>query len=160
MERVDFFVSHAWEDSGARKLRMLREFLCLQALMGRILVITPTLAIFLLPLGFGMSSHVPEFPEWLPSSLPLTVLAFILTWIALSLLGAWPDTMTPWAMTPTLLWVDTCCLCNDTPQTIAKGVEGFQRFLGASDRMVAIVSTTCAPSPIEAWTVPHALPAL
>lgn len=30
VERVDYFISHAWPDDGARKLAMLREFLCLQ----------------------------------------------------------------------------------------------------------------------------------
>ena len=111
---------------------MLREFLCLQTLLGRLLVIAPALALFLAPLGLGISSHAPAFPWWLPSALPLAAFVAIVGWVALSLVGVWPAATTPWALTPTRLWLDSCCLCNDTPQTIAAGVAGFERFLGAS----------------------------
>ena len=138
--RVDYFVSHAWDNDGKRKLSKLREYLCLQALLGRLLIILPTLAVFLVPLGFGINARAPVIPWWLPSALPLILLLLALGWIALSLLGAWPAASTPWALTPTLLWLDACCLCDDTPQTISAGVAGFERFLGQSDKMLALVS--------------------
>lgn len=140
----------AWEDDGWRKLRILREFLCLQTLVGRLVVIAPSLALFLCPLGLGISTSIPAIPWWLLSALPLSVFAALIVWIVLSMLGAWPSAMTPWAITPTVLWLDCCCLCDDTPQTIAKGVAGFQRFLSSSDKMVALVSAAYFE---RLWTV-------
>ena len=32
-DRCTYFVSHSWRDSGRKKLQMLREFLCLQAML-------------------------------------------------------------------------------------------------------------------------------
>lgn len=33
-DRCDFFISHAWQDGGERKLKMLREYLCVHGLLG------------------------------------------------------------------------------------------------------------------------------
>ena len=38
------------------------------------------------------------------------------------------------------MWLDACCLCTDTPETIDAGIEALGSFLDKSDKMVALVS--------------------
>jgi len=139
-ERADYFVSHAWRDNGGRKVSMLREFLCLQSLFGRTLVVLPILALFLLPLGLGVTSFLPAFPSWLLAAFPVGLTVLIWLWVQVSQLGLVPASCTPWGLTPAELWVDTCCICQDTPATIAAGLASFERFLHSCDRMVAFIS--------------------
>ena len=132
-------------------MAMLREFLCLQTLIGRLLVIAPMLALFLVPLGFGVNSVVPSWPWWSLGAVPIVAMLLALAWIGLSLHECISPNATPWALTPTRLWFDRCCLDPRTPQSIASGVAGFPRFLSKSDNMVAFVSPDyfrslwCAP---------------
>ena len=46
VDRVDVFVSHAWQQDGKRKLAMLREFLCLHSFLGQVLIALPMLMLF------------------------------------------------------------------------------------------------------------------
>ena len=119
---------------------MLREFLCLQSLLGRLLVVAPMLAIFLVPLGLGIKTLVPAFPWWALCVIPLGAMALILLYVGLSMLDLVPPHTTPWALTPTRLWLDRCCLDPSTPETIEAGVASFPRFLDSCDMMVAFVS--------------------
>ena len=75
---------------------MLREFLCLQGLLGNALVSLPLLALFLLPLGLGLND-TPElsgFPWWGPPAVPLALLVVLLVWVTLSCLGLMPTSLT------------------------------------------------------------------
>ena len=121
---------------------MLREFLCLQGLLGNALVSLPLLALFLLPLGLGLND-TPElsgFPWWGPPAVPLALLVVLLVWVTASCLGLLPTSLTPWTFASELVWFDACCLCQHTPETIDAGVEGFKRFVEHADKMVAFVS--------------------
>ena len=138
--RVQYYISHAWPDASARKVGMLRDFLCLHSLLGRLLVVLPVLALFLLPFGFGVASLDPHVPFWLPSVLPLGLLLLVLAWVALSSLGLVPMVATPWGLNPTVVWVDMCCLNQATPETISAGIAGFKRFVESSEKMVAFAS--------------------
>ena len=137
---VSYFVSHAWPDNGARKLSMLREFLFLQEFCGKLIAALPLLAVFLVPTGFGVSSLVPSFAWWLPSMMPLGLLAMLMAWVMIASFDLLPQWMTPWAHSATLLWLDTCCLDQSSPTSIAAGFAALKDFLRQSERMVAFVS--------------------
>ena len=142
-ERADYFVSHASPDGGARKVAMLREFLCLQPLLGRSLVVLPMLGAFLLPLGLGLDETLlrgSPVPPYALSCVPLALLACLVLWVLAAQLGALPPRMTPWALTPVAVWLDACSLCQATPESIDAGIDGLGGFLAASDKMVALVS--------------------
>ena len=74
--RCSYFVSHSWRDNGRRKVAMLREFLFLQALIGRMMVICLVLAAFLMPFGFAIVGFFPDdLPPWVayvPTAIPLS----------------------------------------------------------------------------------------
>jgi hypothetical protein len=71
---------------------------------------------------------------------PLALLAGVVLWVVGARLGLLPSRATPWALAPVTVWLDACCLCQDTPETIDAGVDGLASFLRSSDRMVALVS--------------------
>ena len=84
---------------------MLREFLFLQALVGRTLVISLVLAVFLLPFGLALDGFFAALPVWaayVPSAIPLGLLACVLLSTLLSLLGLVPSAMSPWALSTSL----------------------------------------------------------
>jgi len=88
----------------------------------------------------GIASLVPAFPFYALAAGPVALLVLIWAWVHASQLGFVPASYTPWGLTPAELWVDTCCVCQDTPETVAAGVARFEHFLERSDRMVAFVS--------------------
>ena len=138
--RADFYVSHAWSDPPGRKIEMLRGFLCIHTLLGRAYVMLPILAAFLIPLGFGIHAIWAPFPPYAPS-LAIAVLFVLLSiWVALAMTDLLPATATPWALSSTVVWLDRCCLCQDTPDTISAGIDEFDTFLGRADGMIAFVS--------------------
>ena len=145
-ERVDYFVSHASPDARARKVAILREFLCLQSLVGRTFVVMPMLALFLLPLGLGLAESAAalgwsvRLPPYALSCVPLALLAGVVLWVLSARLGLLPSRATPWALAPVTVWLDACCLCQETPETIDAGVDALASLLERSDRMVALVS--------------------
>jgi len=94
----------------------------------------------MLPLGFALHSFFNELPPWMLPAIPLAVLVGIAVWILLACVGLVPSSHTPWALTPIEVWLDTCCLCQDTPETIAAGIAAFDDVMRSSDRMVAFVS--------------------
>ena len=142
-ERCTYFVSHSWRDSGRKKLQMLREFLCLQAMLGRALVVLPLTACFFIPLGFALeSSPWVGAPWWILPAIPAGVLALLLLWMLLSVMGCMPANAVPWAFSTKTLWIDKLCIDQSTPETTAAGVAGFSRFLSKCDRMVALISTS------------------
>ena len=103
VDRVGYFVSHAWTDDGERKLAILREFLSLQALLGQAFIALPVLALFLLPLGLGFTATAEWFPWWSLSAVPLALLLLLLAWVQLSCVDIVPLLQTPWAFSPTLV---------------------------------------------------------
>ena len=58
----------------------------------------------------------------------------------LSVASIVPSRLAPWATSSVLLWIDKCCINQETPETIKAGVDGFGRFLDSSDGMIAFVS--------------------
>ena len=139
---VGYFVSHAWKDDGQRKVAMLREFLCLDYLMGQLIVISIIMTIFLVPLGLAVVSYLPGFPFWGPCLVPTSVLVLVTLWVQGSLCGCVPSRLAPWAFSSSTLWLDKCCVCQKTPETIEQGVKGFKRFLGHCDKLVVFASPT------------------
>ena len=135
-------VSHAWQDGHERKVQMLRAFLCLDALLAQAGVVALLLAAFLLPLGTGINVWVHSFPWWALSMLPLTLLAFVLQWVALSRLGAVPRAWRPWALSPRTIWLDKCCIMQSPPEMMVAGVSSFGVYLADCDNMVAFTSPT------------------
>jgi len=119
---------------------MLREFLCVQPLVGRALVIAPVFGAVLVPVGFAVNSYNRSVPWWAVSLVPLGALAAVLLWLVLALLGLLPFTATPWALVPTRLWLDRCCIDQSTPETIEAAFEGLPAILGQCDKMVAFAS--------------------
>jgi hypothetical protein len=151
--RCSYFVSHSWRDNGRRKVAMLREFLFLQALIGRMLVICLVLAAFLLPFGFaivgfmdmeaartGEEMDLPWWVAYVPTAIPLALLAFTLIWTLLSLLSLVPSFLTPWALSTATVWIDKTGINQETPETAAAGVAAFPKILKASDKFVALIS--------------------
>ena len=57
-ERCSCFVSHAWNDPGNRKLKMLREFLILQSFVGSATVLLIVIAAVITPIGFSFAEPV------------------------------------------------------------------------------------------------------
>ena len=127
-------------------MAILREFLCLQSLVGRTFVVMPMLALFLLPLGLGLAESAAalgwsvRLPPYALSCVPLAMLAAVLLWVLVAQLGMLPAHMTPWALTPVAVWLDACSLCQATPESIDAGIDGLGGFLEKSDKMVALVS--------------------
>ena len=101
----DYFVSHSWKDDGGCKVAILREFLCLQAFLGRLLVICPMLALAMAAPGFALSSMADHLPWWTISAVPMTVMLMLLLWVAVSVFGGLPSSYTPWAFSSGKLWI-------------------------------------------------------
>lgn len=139
-ERIDFYVSHAWSDQPGRKIDMLRGFLCIHTLLGRACVMLPILAAFLIPLGFGIHVIWAPFPPYAPSLAIVGLFVLLSIWVALAMTDVLPATATPWALSSTVVWLDRCCLCQDTPDTISAGIDELDTFLGRADGMIAFVS--------------------
>mmetsp|Transcript_45738 Transcript_45738/g.99563 ORF Transcript_45738/g.99563 Transcript_45738/m.99563 type:complete len:371 (-) Transcript_45738:500-1612(-) len=143
VSRCDFFVSHAWADEkefpGA-KVKMLRQHLCLQPLIAVLFVSSTLLTVFLLPFGLGISAATAAFPWWAPSAAVIAVAVAAFSWISLSLIGAVPATLTPWALSSQTLWLDKCCISQENDCTKAAGCSSFSRFLNRSDKVIAFVS--------------------
>jgi len=137
---VTAFVSHAWKNDGRRKVQMLREFLCLNQLLGQSSVVCLVLAVFMLPLGLAITSYVPAIPFWLLSLVPLAMLATVLAWMYTSIHGCVASRFAPWAFASSTLWLDKCCICQRTPSTVQAGVNGFKKFLLQCDQLIVFAS--------------------
>ena len=48
----------------------------------------------------------------------LQVVATLLGWVVLSVASVVPSRHAPWASSGTLLWIDKCCINQETPETI------------------------------------------
>ena len=156
-ERCSYFVSHAWkepEKNNAKKVSMMRLFLCVQPLVAHLLVSFLLIAAFLLPLGLAVGAEVNPrdadghavlwsgpLPAYLFSLLTLGMLFSLLLWIVLAQCNIVPSHLSPWALSSTTLWLDKCCMDQSTPATVTSGVNSFKRFLGQCDGMMAFVST-------------------
>eukprot|EP00286_Rhodomonas_abbreviata_P021489 CAMPEP_0181293684 /NCGR_PEP_ID=MMETSP1101-20121128/3194_1 /TAXON_ID=46948 /ORGANISM="Rhodomonas abbreviata, Strain Caron Lab Isolate" /LENGTH=908 /DNA_ID=CAMNT_0023398283 /DNA_START=100 /DNA_END=2826 /DNA_ORIENTATION=+ len=138
----DYFISHSWSDAGAKKVRMLREFLCLQALVGRAMVVFPLIAAFFVPLGFALERSGGAFKWWMLPALPLSMLAVLLLWVGASVTGLVPPKATPWACSATTIWIDKLCIDQSTPERKAAGVASVAGVLERSTRMVALMSAS------------------
>ena len=137
-ETCDWFVSHNWGDSGTRKVALLRQHLNLQKMVAGVLVVLGVLGIYLIPFGFALNDLAPSVhPAWAPlSCVILTVL--VLAWIKGSTLGLVSKKCTPWAVLPTTLWIDKCCVDQTR---IAEFLEtGLKTYLVKCNGMVAFVS--------------------
>ena len=142
-QRCTYFVSHSWRDGGRRKVQMLREFLFLQALVGRTLVISLVLAVFLLPFGLALDGFFAALPVWaayVPSAIPLGLLACVLLSTFLSLLGLVPSAMSPWALSTSTIWIDKTGIDQSSPEKTAAGVAAFPRILASCDKFVGLIS--------------------
>jgi len=153
-ERCSCFVSHAWNDPGNRKLKMLREFLFLQSFVGSATVLLIVIAAVITPLGFALAE--PVYIDlgilqmqtadmtywWIIPVVPVGLLALLLLWVTLSLAGLIPSTLAPWALSATTVWIDKLCINQENNVTKAAGVAGFERFLGKCDRMIAFIGPT------------------
>ena len=150
-KRCSYFVSHAWKDDNAKKVSMMRLFLCLQPLIAHLLVSFLLIAAFLLPLGLAVGAEVNPrdadghavlwsgpLPAYLFSLLTLGMLLSLFLWIVLAQCNIVPSHLSPWALSSTTLWLDKCCIDQKYP---AEGVKSFKRFLGQCDGMMAFVST-------------------
>ena len=104
--RCDYFVSHSWSDDGARKVAMLREFLCLQTLLGRLLVVAPMMAFAMAAPGFALASISGSLPWWTISAVPMAVVLLIITWVLLATMEAIPSCYAPWALSRGTLWIE------------------------------------------------------
>ena len=95
-------------NSPSPQVKMLREFLFLQSLLGRTIVISLVLAAFLLPFGFAIRGFLPVLPQWVayvPSAVPLSMLVFVLLWTLLGLFGLVPSKIAPWALSVSTIWI-------------------------------------------------------
>ena len=140
--RCSFFLSHSWRDSGTRKVRMLREFLCVQALLANLVVVGGIFSLVVLPLGLGIHEMAPDFPWWAPPAAVGSVVIALLLWVALACANVVPSSHAPWALLKTTLWLDKTGIDQSSPEMIASGVAGFERYLKGCNRMCALVSET------------------
>ena len=106
VDRVDWFVSHAWIDGGARKVAMLREICFLQSFVARLLVVGMLLALFFGVCGLAIEEVAPAFPWWTLFAASGTAVATLLTWVVLSVVSVVPSRLAPWATSGTTLWID------------------------------------------------------
>jgi len=144
-DRCDFFVSHAWADEKKQpgaKIRLLRNFLFLDYMIATLFVSCGLVAAYLASLGIGISTVVHSFPWYWPCTSVLIFAVASMIWIKLSTLGVLPSRYSPWAFSPTTLWLDKCCVLQESPETIHAGVTSFHRFLSKCDGMIAFVSDT------------------
>ena len=105
-ESCSFFLSHSWRDSGTTKVRMLREFLCVQALLANLVVVGGVFCLVVLPLGLGIHELVPGFPWWAPPAAVGGGVLVLLLWVALACANIVPSSHAPWALLKTTLWLD------------------------------------------------------
>lgn len=141
--RSSYFVSHCWRDPGNRKLEILRNVICLQQLAAGLCVSLPLVALMVLPFGFALTESTGFAYAWtVASGVPLLQLVLGLLWVFISSKGWCPAKLAPWAFASTTLWIDKCCISQASPDMIKAGAEGFPRFLGHCDNMVAFVSKT------------------
>jgi len=97
-KHCDWFISHAWKDGGEQKLKMLREYLCLQGLLGLWMIAIVILSAFLLPVGFAIESHFNYFPGWILSMVLLLVMILFLFWVFISIKNIIPSKFAPWSI--------------------------------------------------------------
>jgi len=64
----------------------------------------------------------------------------LLAWPTLNSCGVLHFTCTSWRFFHTLLWLEVCCLCHDTPPIMAAGVKSRELFVLQSEKMMALVS--------------------
>jgi len=119
---------------------MLREYLCLQNLIGVLVVTLVLLAAYILPIGFALNSVVRSVPVWIPSMVIILVLVALLMWTFFSTKELIPSRFAPWAFSRQTVWLDKCCINQDSTETIKAGVDAFDRFIKHCDGMVAFVS--------------------
>jgi len=79
-------------------VKMLREYLCLQGLVGLWMIASVVLSAFLLPVGFAIESQFNHFPGWILSIVLLLVLILFLLWVFLSIKNIIPSKFAPWSM--------------------------------------------------------------
>jgi len=134
------FISHNWADNGARKVAMLREFLCLQPLLVSLFVVTPLFCVLLLPLGMSVHAALPTLgvPWWALSAVPVVALIGVLTWVALSEAAILPVWLAPWAVQDEAIWIENACVDEGKLQAMMRA--GYSSYLDRCDQMVAFVS--------------------
>jgi len=145
VDRCDYFVSHAWADEkkypGA-KVHLLRAFLFLDYMIATLLVSSLMIGLYVTSLGIGIATVAPSFPWWIFSAVVLGALSLAFGWISLSNFGILSSRFAPWAMSPTSLWLDKCCILQESPTTIQAGTKSFKRFLSQCSCMIAFASPT------------------
>eukprot|EP00961_Rhodomonas_salina_P297155 3936990-Rhodomonas_salina.2 len=119
---------------------MLRNYICLQQLVGRIIVVSVLLALFLVPLGIALHAQSPAFHLALLPGTTLAGLLLALLWVAASSLNIVGARYTPWALSSTTLWIDKLCIDQRSDETKAAGVASFPVVLQSCDYMVALIS--------------------
>jgi len=121
---------------------MLREYLCLQDLLGIWVLTFVFLSGFFLPIGYAIESQFKHFPGWTLSVVLLIVMFLFLLWVFLSTKNIIPSSFAPWSLSRQTVWLDKCCIDQSTPETIRAGAYAFKRFLNNCDGMVAFVSAS------------------
>ena len=121
---------------------MLRKYLCLQYLLAKVFVVFGLIALYLIPFGLGIHSIADWFLWWAPAAGIMAIPLLVWSWTGLSVCGIVPSRLAPWAFSPLTLWLDKCCVCQESEETIEAGVCSFERFLGSCHGMIAFVSPT------------------
>jgi len=146
--RCTFFLSHSWQDDGAKKEALLSFFFEYGRQISALTVMCLVLAVFLSAFAVSLNSAVQLETRALLITLPLvpiTVLALVLSWVALSVHGHLPTRLTPAGVSGRLTggmtaWLDKTCV----DQTNVAGFldQGIDAFLMRCDCMVAFTSTS------------------
>ena len=97
----------------------------------------------------GEEMDLPWWAAYVPTAIPLAVLALVLIWTLLSQLSLVPSRLTPWALSTATIWIDKTGINQETPETAAAGVaaaaEGDAVATGEADRRLCVVEPASGP---------------
>ena len=88
-----------------------------------------------------LRTFLVEWLRWVPPLVLVGLLLLARLWIKLSYMEVpLVKRFAPWRFSSLTLWLDKCCVKQDSKETIASGTASFGAFLGRCDKMIAFVS--------------------
>jgi hypothetical protein len=138
---VDFFLSHTWGDDAASKTAVLRTFLFMQSYVAVTIIATVMFALTFVPAGCIVAELDTRIPWWALSVAAAGLGLLALLWgIACHAAGA--RTLVPWRWSALTLWLDKCCIDQNSDASKQAGIAHLGDSLERSQRMLVIFSAS------------------
>jgi hypothetical protein len=138
---VDFFLSHTWGDDAAAKTAALRTFLFMQSFSAVSLISTLMFALTFVPAGCIAAELDARIPWWSLSVASAGLGLALLAW-GIACHAAGTRTVVPWRWSPLTLWLDKCCIDQNSDASKQAGIAHLGDSLERSRAMLVIFSAS------------------